>query len=353
MYPQGSRIGILGGGQLAKFLSIAASKLGYRTHIFTNQKDSPAIAVSESYTIASYLNYAALKNFSNSVDLVTYEFENIPSETLDFLVQQLPIYPDRKALLVSQDRMTEKKFLNSLGIETVDFASVNSLGDYNDAISKIGYPAILKTRTLGYDGKGQIHINKQTKETKIFDHLEIGPCILERKVQFDKEISVIICRSNNGTVMGFDPGENVHSNGILRETTVPAKISNDLKLSAISVAGRLVNSLNYVGVMGVEFFVLKSKRLLVNEIAPRVHNSGHWTQNGCMIDQFEQHIRAITDMQLGDGSRHANVRMINLIGDDINHLGEKTMGSSYIYGKQKSTPERKMGHINYVTQYSV
>ena len=351
MYNQGITIGILGGGQLAKFLAVAASKLGYRTHIFTDQKDSPAITVSEKYTLADFSDLKALNEFAENVSLITYEFENIPLKGLDFLAKKSTIYPDKNALMVSQDRIKEKKFFNSLDVNTVAFASVNSYDAYRDAISKIGYPSILKTRTLGYDGKGQLHVDEKTENTKIITHLQKGPCILESKIKFDKEISVIICRGPTGAVISFDPSENIHVDGILRETSVPAQISDDIKVSAISTAGRLVNKLNYVGVMGVEFFVVESKRLLVNEIAPRVHNSGHWTQNGCMIDQFEQHIRAITGMNLGNGSRYANVKMVNLIGEDINHLNDETIGSVYIYGKNETKPLRKMGHINYVTHH--
>ncbi|MFT4743064.1 MAG: 5-(carboxyamino)imidazole ribonucleotide synthase, partial [Yoonia sp.] len=314
-------IGILGGGQLGRMLSVAASRLGLKTHIFEPGANPPAAHVADAVTTASYDDRAALTKFAQSVDVITYEFENIPTSTLDLLETLRPIHPNRQALATSQDRLTEKNFLQSLGLQTAPFATVDNAADLDAAIAQIGTPAIMKTRTMGYDGKGQARIMSPDDAAQALADMASAPAILEGFVNFRHEVSIIGARNADGAVSCFDPGENVHVDGILRTTTVPAKLTPSQRTDAVLIAARILNELDYVGVMGVELFVTP-QGLIVNEIAPRVHNSGHWTQNGCTIDQFEQHIRAVAGWPLGDGSRHSDVVMENLIGNDMDRLPE-------------------------------
>ncbi|WP_204113330.1 5-(carboxyamino)imidazole ribonucleotide synthase [Shimia biformata] len=344
----GSTIGILGGGQLGRMLSVAAARLGYRTHIFEPGANPPAAHVCDRVTTAGYDDLDALRGFAASVDVVTYEFENIPTDALDVLEAHVPIRPNREALRVSQDRMTEKEFLRDLGLKTAPFAAVDTRDDLVAAIDAIGTPAILKTRRFGYDGKGQARLNsKDDIDTAIAD-MAGAPSILEGFVDFSHEVSVIAARGIDGEVACFDPGENVHRDGILHTTTVPARLSAGQRTDAVLLAARILNQLDYVGVMGVELFVT-SAGLVVNEVAPRVHNSGHWTQNGCAVDQFEQHIRAVTGLPLGDGQRYADVVMENLIGDDMDQVPQilrERDAALHLYGKAETRAGRKMGHVN-------
>ena len=342
-------IGILGGGQLGRMLSVAASRLGLKTHIFEPGANPPAAHVADAVTTASYDDRAALTAFAQSVDVITYEFENIPTSALDLLETLRPIHPGRQALATSQDRLVEKNFLQSLGLQTAPFATVDNTADLDAAIAQIGTPAIMKTRTMGYDGKGQARIMSQGDATQALADMAGAPAILEGFVNFSHEVSIIGARSADGAVACFDPGENVHVDGILRTTTVPAKLTPSQRTDAVLIAARILNELDYVGVMGVELFMTQ-QGLIVNEIAPRVHNSGHWTQNGCTIDQFEQHIRAVAGWPLGDGSRHSDVVMENLIGDDMDRLPElaKTTAALHLYGKADVKTGRKMGHVNHI-----
>ena len=342
-------IGILGGGQLGRMLSVAASRLGLKTHIFEPGANPPAAHVADAVTTASYDDRAALTAFAQSVDVITYEFENIPTSALDLLETLRPIHPGRQALATSQDRLVEKNFLQSLGLQTAPFATVDNTADLDAAIAQIGTPAIMKTRTMGYDGKGQARIMSQGDAAQALADMAGAPAILEGFVNFSHEVSIIGARSADGAVACFDPGENVHVDGILRTTTVPAKLTPSQRTDAVLIAARILNELDYVGVMGVELFVTQ-QGLIVNEIAPRVHNSGHWTQNGCTIDQFEQHIRAVAGWPLGDGSRHSDVVMENLIGDDMDRLPElaKTTAALHLYGKADVKTGRKMGHVNHI-----
>ena len=345
--PQGAVIGILGGGQLGRMLSVAASRLGYRCHIY-EPGASPAGDVAYKVTTAPYEDEAALRAFAQSVDVITYEFENVPTSALDLLESLKPIRPNRRALAISQDRISEKSFLNDLGLATAPWAAVNSEADLRAAADKLGLPAILKTTRLGYDGKGQVKLTAANDIPAAWASMNDAPCILEGFVAFDREVSVIAARSLDGQVACFDPGENVHREGILRTTTVPAKLSPGQRSDAILLAARILNALDYVGVMGVELFVTP-QGLLVNEIAPRVHNSGHWTQAGCTVDQFEQHIRAVAGLPLGDGNRYADVVMENLIGDDVLRVPDLLKARDtavHLYGKGAPRPGRKMGHVN-------
>ena len=286
MLPTGSTIGILGGGQLGRMLSVAASRLGYKTHIF-EPGAAPAGDVAAKVTQGSYDDLDALAAFAASVDLITYEFENIPADALDVLSDTTPLYPSRRALEVSQDRLTEKTFLTRIGLTTAPFAPVDSAEDLAKAIAQIGTPAILKTRRFGYDGKGQARIMTPGDADQALADMAGAPAILEGFIDFSREISVIAARGRDGAIACYDPGENVHENGILATTTVPAAIPAGMRSDAVLLAARILNALDYVGVMGVELFVTL-QGLVVNEIAPRVHNSGHWTQAGCAVDQFEQ-----------------------------------------------------------------
>lgn len=344
-------IGILGGGQLGRMLSVAASRLGFKTHIFEPAANPPAGHVADVITTASYEDEISLKAFAASVDVITYEFENVPTSALDLLESIKPIRPNRRALAVSQDRITEKKFLVDLGLTVAPFAAVDTAADLDKALSDIGAPAILKTRRFGYDGKGQARIMDAAEAPKAIADVAGAPSVLEGFVDFTHEVSVIAARGQAGDVSCFDPGENVHTNGILHTTTVPATLTGAQRIDAVLLAARILNELEYVGVMGVELFVTK-QGLVVNEIAPRVHNSGHWTQNGCIIDQFEQHIRAVAGWPLGDGKRHSNVEMLNLIGNDVDRVPEFAKDGSvaiHMYGKADVKPGRKMGHVNKIT----
>lgn len=342
-------IGILGGGQLGRMLSVAASRLGLKTHIFEPSANPPAAHVADAVTTASYDDHAALQAFAQTVDVITYEFENIPTSALDLLESLKPIHPGRRALATSQDRLTEKEFLQSLGLQTAPIATVDNAADLDAAIATIGAPAILKTRTMGYDGKGQARIKSADDAAQAIADMAGAPAILEGFVNFSHEVSIIGARDADGAVACFDPGENVHVDGILSTTTVPAKLTPSQRTDAVLIAASILNALDYVGVMGVELFVTP-EGLIVNEIAPRVHNSGHWTQNGCTIDQFEQHIRAVAGWPLGDGSRHSNVVMENLIGDDMDRLPDlaKTTAAIHLYGKADVKKGRKMGHVNHI-----
>ncbi len=349
--PQGSTIGILGGGQLGRMLSVAASRLGYRCHIF-EPGASPAGDVAYKVTTAPYEDEAALRAFAASVDVITYEFENVPTSALDLLESLKPIRPNRRALAISQDRISEKTFLNDLGLATAPWAAVNSESDLRTAAETLGLPAILKTTRLGYDGKGQVKLEAKADIPAAWASMMNAACVLEGYVAFDREVSVIAARSLDGSVACFDPGENIHRDGILRTTTVPAKLTPGQRSDAVLLAARILNALDYVGVMGVELFVTPNG-LLVNEIAPRVHNSGHWTQAGCTVDQFEQHIRAVTGLPLGDGNRYGDVVMENLIGDDVLRVPDLLKDRDtavHLYGKGTSRPGRKMGHVNRITR---
>jgi len=348
LLPPGSTIGILGGGQLGRMLSVAAARLGYKTHIYEPAANAPAADVAHSVTTAPYEDEVALRAFAGSVDVITYEFENVPTSALDLLESLRPIRPNRRTLAISQDRILEKDFLSGLGLTTAPYAAVTSAADLDAALARIGTPSILKTTRLGYDGKGQARIRSAADAPEALATMKGAPAVLEGFVDFAFEASVIAARSLSGEIAAYDPGENVHRDGILHTTTVPARLSPGQRTDAVLLAAKILNALEYVGVMGVELFVTPGA-LIVNEIAPRVHNSGHWTQNGCAVDQFEQHIRAITGWPLGDGSRFADVEMLNLIGDDITQipaLARRKDTALHLYGKAEARPGRKMGHVN-------
>jgi 5-(carboxyamino)imidazole ribonucleotide synthase len=332
-------------------IAAAASRLGLRTHVYAPDTDPIAAQVANALTTASYTDAAALAEFAAAVDVVTFEFENVPAEALDSLEAQDKLLPRRNALAVSQDRLVEKDFLTKAGLRTAPYANVETEADAVEAAARVGAPSIMKTRRLGYDGKGQVRLDRAEDAVEAWAELGGVPCVLEGFVDFRCEISVIAARSRRGDVVCYEPGENTHREGILRTTTIPAAISESERSEAEHVATKVVESLDYVGVAGIELFVT-ADGLVVNEIAPRVHNSGHWTQNGCPVDQFEQHVRCVAGWPLGDGRRHSDVEMTNLIGDEVLdaiELARDPAVALHLYGKAEVRPGRKMGHVNRIT----
>lgn len=351
----GATIGILGGGQLGRMLALAAAQLGFKTHIYCPDPKSPAFEVTPHKTIAAYDDEKALKSFAKAVDVITYEFENVPVATVELLEATTPVAPGPRPLAVSQDRIAEKRFLTMNAIPVAPYQPVNSLRDLQIAIEETGLPAVLKTTRHGYDGKGQRIIKTHAEAVAAFSALGSSPLVLEAFVPFELEISVVVARNAKGQVRDFEPAENHHENHILKTSTVPAGIDKITARQASRMAQQIVGALDYIGVMGVELFVVPGKErpdLLVNEFAPRVHNSGHWTQSVCVTDQFEQHIRAICNWYLGDPARMADIVMENLIGKDIARVPDslKSGMQPFVYGKQDVRPGRKMGHINQVSR---
>jgi len=351
--PPGSTIGILGGGQLGRMLAMAGARLGLKSHIYCPDADSPAFQVADGHTIAAYEDEAALEAFAASVDAVTYEFENVPATTAEILARHKPLRPGARALAVSQDRLTEKTFMRDLGIATAPFADVASLEDLKAALADIGTPSILKTRRFGYDGKGQTRIDASNDAAAAWQAVGETPSILEGFVDFEAEISVIVARDTDGHVAAYDPARNAHRNHILDTSTVPSGYDATVETEARALAEKIATKLDYVGVMGVELFVTSTTRkLVVNEIAPRVHNSGHWTTEACAVSQFEQHMRAVAGWPLASPARHSNAVMTNLIGDDVNDwlsLAREPQAGLHLYGKGDARPGRKMGHITRIS----
>jgi 5-(carboxyamino)imidazole ribonucleotide synthase len=351
----GDTIGILGGGQLGRMLAMAAARLGLRCQVFSPDPDSPAFDVVLNATCAEYADVEALELFAADVDVITYEFENVPAAAAMILGARRPVLPERKILETTQDRLAEKDFVRQLGIGTADYADVSSAAGLHAALARIGLPAVLKTRRFGYDGKGQAIIRAADDPDRIWDDLGTRSAILEAFVPFQCEISVIAARSADGHVECFDVTENEHRDHILRTSRAPADISKPLADEARAVAEKIAGALDYVGVLAVEMFVVQADsgaKVLVNEIAPRVHNSGHWTLDGASISQFEQHIRAIAGWPLGKPVRHGPVTMTNLIGDDVNDY-ERWLtvpgATVHLYGKGAPRAGRKMGHVTQVS----
>jgi len=346
----GQTIGILGGGQLGRMLSMAAARLGFKVHIYDPGAFPPAGETAAKLTTAAFDDEKALIAFADTVEVVTYEFENVPADALDLIEARVPIRPNRQALAVSQDRLVEKTFLAEIGLQTAAFAPVADDADLAQALGVIGMPSILKTRRFGYDGKGQARINDRHDATGALAAMRGADAILEGFVAFDREISVIAARGLDDHIACFEPGENVHRDGILHSTRVPAGIDAETREQAFGIAGTILAALDYVGVIGVEMFDAGGD-LIVNEFAPRVHNSGHWTEAGAVIDQFEQHIRAVAGWPLVDPIRHSDVEMTNLIGDDVDlvpGISAETGAKLHLYGKADVRPGRKMGHVTRV-----
>ena len=348
--PPGGTIGILGGGQLGRMLALAAARLGLKTHIYSDEDNAPAFQVAAFRTHARYDNEAALAAFAGACDVVTFEFENVPSATAEFLADHVPVNPSPKALAVCQDRLAEKNFVASLGLKTPVFASVASGKDAAGAIAKVGAPAVLKTCRLGYDGKGQAKIAGEGDIVRAMDAFKGAPSILESFVDFSFEASVVAARGMDGTFAAYDPPENAHENHILKRSTVPSRLSSSQVEEAKAIARKIADAFGYVGVFAVELFVARDGSLLVNEIAPRVHNSGHWTIEACIVSQFEQHIRAVAGWPLGDGARHSDAVMENLIGEEASDWKQLAArgGALHLYGKSEARAGRKMGHITFL-----
>ena len=361
-------IGIIGGGQLGRMTAHAAQALGYKTIIFADKIDSPAIQVTDSSIIANYDDKKALQKFADLIDVATFEFENIPVASVEFLNAIKPVYPSAQVLKITQHRILEKSFLNKIGIATAEFAEIKTLENLLDGLKKFG-KAVLKTATMGYDGKGQFVLENEASAqdawTKILQNsatetssLNAGnfsaknnlpPLILEKFCSFTSEISVIVARSINGEIACYEPLTNVHKNGILDSSTYPAKISAATKNTAEEIATKIVQSLDLKGVLAVEFFVMNDGSLLVNELAPRPHNSGHFSMDAAITSQFEQLARAITGLPLGSTKFHSQGFMKNLIGDEVNNLGDFLIDKNskiHLYGKLEAKAGRKMGHIN-------
>jgi 5-(carboxyamino)imidazole ribonucleotide synthase len=354
----GDAIGILGGGQLGRMLALAAARLGLRCNVYSPDPDSPAFDVVQQATCAEYADVAALELFAGEVDVITYEFENVPSATAMILAARRPVLPDPSVLKITQDRLAEKDFVRKLGIATADYVDVSSVETLHAAIAKIGLPAVLKTRRFGYDGKGQSIIRSTGDPQTIWAELGTNSAILEQFIPFEREISVVAARSADGHVECFDVTENEHRDHILKTSSVPAHVPDGLAAEAYEVATKIADAFGYVGVLAVEMFVVPGAggpSLLVNEIAPRVHNSGHWTLDGASVSQFEQHIRAIAGWPLAPVHRHGDVTMTNLIGNDIDDFGAwltKPGATVHLYGKGSAREGRKMGHVTEVKSAS-
>ena len=347
--PPNATIGIIGGGQLGRMSAIAAARLGYRCHILTPEPDSPAAQVSAASTLADYEDADALRRFAEAVDVITFEFENVSAEGLDLLQSLRPVRPAPLVLRISQDRIAEKSFLRDAGVPTAPWRPVDSLGALHAAADAIGLPGVLKTTRLGYDGKGQALLRREDEFAPAWDALHPRPLILEGFIDYACEISVIVARGADGGGSLFDAAENRHRDGILDLTLAPARIAPATAAEAARVAWRVAESLGLVGLLAVEMFVDRGGRVLVNEIAPRPHNSGHWTIEACPASQFELHVRAIAGLPLPPGMRHADAAMKNLVGPAETALWPEIVATPglipHLYGKSEARPGRKMGHV--------
>ncbi|MBX3145583.1 MAG: 5-(carboxyamino)imidazole ribonucleotide synthase [Gemmatimonadales bacterium] len=353
MIPPGGTLGLLGGGQLGRMFTLRARAMGYEVVVLEPDPDSPAGAVATRHLTAPYDDLQALETLVRSVAAVTTEFENVPASTLDWLAEQIECRPSGTAVAICQDRLIEKSFLRAHGIATAPFESIEVAADLPGAWDRLGAPALLKTSRMGYDGKGQAVVDSLDDATGAFERFGRVPCVLERRLTLEREVSVVLARGADGAVASFPVGENVHRNGILHTTVVPAAIDAGLTAQALELAGRVAAELEYVGVMGVELFVADGGQLFVNELAPRPHNSGHYTMDACATDQFEQQVRCLAGLPLGDPRLLTPVAMINLLGDLWSdgpppwHRALALPGVTlHLYGKKTPRPGRKMGHLN-------
>ena len=349
--PPGSTIGILGGGQLGRMLSLAAGRLGLKCHIYSDSR-GPAFDVASETTVGEFGDIEGIEAFARSVDVVTYEFENVPSKTADAAERFAPLRPGTKALDVCQDRLKEKTFVSNLGISVAPFAAINSEQDFGRAIEKVGPKAILKTRRLGYDGKGQARIEAASELPKAFEAIARQPAVLEGFITFEYEVSVLVVRAITGEMRFYDVPLNTHKDGILDTSTVPSPLTPAHAARAREIAAAIAEAFGYVGLLAVEMFYLGANAkdpLVVNEMAPRVHNSGHWTMDACLCSQFENHMRAVAGWPLGPTERHSDAVMTNLIGHDADaweKLAAEPGTSVHLYGKHEARAGRKMGHVN-------
>jgi 5-(carboxyamino)imidazole ribonucleotide synthase len=349
--PPGSTIGIFGGGQLGRMTALAAARLGYRCHVFTPEHDSPCAQVAVAETVADYTDYAALDRFAAQVQVVTSEFENVSADALRHLAARVPVRPGPEVLAIAQDRLKEKTFCASIGAATTPFCAAHGAGDVTRALAELGTPAVLKTARMGYDGKGQVKIDAGDDPAAAWRSMGAGIGIVEAWVPFEREISVIVARGVDGAMLAYPPVENTHKHHILDETIVPARISATLAAEAEHLARHIADKLDVVGLLTVEMFVTKDGRVLVNELAPRPHNSGHWTIDACDTSQFEQCVRAVCGLPLGSVDRHSDAVMKNLIGDDVAtwlDLLRDPHAKLHLYGKATARPGRKMGHVTWL-----
>lgn len=349
-------IGILGGGQLGRMTALAAANLGISCHIFTPERDSPAAQVSAGTFVADYSDEAALTAFAASVDVITLEFENIPPATIWFLKRFKPVYPDDGVLEITQDRVAEKSFVNHLDFKTAPWVAINNSDELKRAVLKLGAPAILKTTRFGYDGKGQTKILSPDDCDAVWRELvpaaskqnDFAPAILEGFVDFEKEVSVLVARNQQGQIATYPVAENIHCNHILAKTHIPARITPAVEAEARAIAMRIAEKINLVGLLCIELFVCRDGSLLVNEMAPRPHNSGHWTMDACMTSQFEQLVRIVAGFSLGSTDILFPCVMENLIGDDVlkaSELLQVPHNRVHLYGKTEARAGRKMGHV--------
>ena len=348
MLPPGSTIGILGGGQLGRMTAIAAARLGYKTHVFANEADAPAAQVAAAATVAPFGDAAAVARFAAAVDVATCEFENVPAAALRRVAAKRPVLPRPDILEIAQDRLREKKFLRGIGVATTEFRAVGGPRDLAEAAGALGRPAVLKTVRLGYDGKGQVMLEADTGAEEAWHHMGAAQGILEAFVDFHCEISVIVARGADGALASYVPVENEHKNHILHRTIAPARIAPELAEAATAIAHRITAEVALVGVLAVEMFVTKAGAILVNELAPRPHNSGHWTIDACVTSQFEQLVRAICGLPLGSTERHSDAVMTNLLGREVANWRvalDEPDAKLHLYGKNAVRPGRKMGHV--------
>ena len=344
--PPGGTIGIIGGGQLGRMLAMAAARLGLQTCIYNDAPDAPAFQVTEQSMDAPYDDLDMLASFAEVCDAVTFEFENLPAHAIAHLAERVWVAPGAHALAMTQDRLTEKTFVEKLGLKTAPFFEVSSVAQAREAFGKLNGKGILKTRRFGYDGKGQAKVTSADDAAKAFESFKGAPAILEGFVDFSFEASVVAARAADGQFAAYDPPENAHEHHILRRSTVPSRLTGAQVEEAKAIAKKIGDALEYVGVFAVELFVGFDGALLVNEIAPRVHNTGHWTIEACACSQFEQHIRAVAGWPLGDPARHADAVMENIIGAEADAWEALARsGALHLYGKRESRPGRKMGHV--------
>ena len=343
-------LGVIGGGQLGKMIGLAAAKLGIKTYFYDPDFSAPSKNICNVFYNYKYDNKIKLLEFSKKCDFITYEFENIPANSLKLLENNKKIFPNINTLKVSQDRYLEKKFINSLGIRTSEYKKISTLSDVEIFLKNNSRNGIIKTRKLGYDGKGQFKVElKSIKNLKL--NIKRDLYIIENEVPFKKEISVIAIRQQNGKVITFEPTDNIHREGILRTTKFPSLLSPKCILDAKNIAIKIVKELKIVGILAVEMFILKNEEIIVNEIAPRPHNTGHWTLDACNVSQFDALVRSIFSIPIPKIAYYHKCRMINLLGENMEDYKKslnKKNHKVYIYGKNEVKKSRKMGHVNII-----
>ncbi len=351
-FPPGATIGVMGGGQLGRMFALAARPMGYRVHIFSPEEDGPAAQLSDFVTVADYADEAAVRRFAREIDLLTFEFENIPAPTIAWAAEDVVVRPRGEVLLIAQNRLREKEFLAGAGLPVAPFRRVESASGLTSALDAIGRPAILKGAAFGYDGKGQQRIDADDNADAIWAERVGEECVLERVVDFEKELSVIVARGLDGETAVFPVCENIHRAHILDLTLAPARVTSAIATAACDLAREVATQLDLVGLLAVEMFLPNDGNLIINELAPRPHNSGHWTIEGCLTSQFEQHVRAVCGMSLGATDLLRPSAMVNLLGD-VWKNGEPDWAAAlaepdvhlHLYGKREPRPRRKMGHL--------